>query len=235
MNKYLKICLLIILISAPLTAVFAHESCQDFDFMEGLRSRNIHHRIFSKNELILRKNSNIEHIIKMIEENPAMSTDEDTTKYFAILLLGEYRAAEAIKVLSDNILFKVNLLKQPGFSDDQKTVYAAALALRKIGADVVPYMISNIITSDSKDKRELSTWVILQVLSDLNLSNIPSKKISVYEVQQYVACDTLDLLIEVQKNKFRDKETLGRLSEAQQYCERYKKSTGRVKKAIGGN
>ncbi|NIW41701.1 MAG: hypothetical protein GWN27_14615 [candidate division Zixibacteria bacterium] len=119
-------------------------------------------------------------------------------------------------------------------SDDQKTVYAAALALRKIGSDVVPYMISNIITSDNKDKRELSTWVILQVLSDLNLSNIPSKKISVYEVQQYVACGTFSLLIDIQKNKFRDKETLGRLSEAQQYCERYKKSTGRVKRAIRG-
>ncbi len=233
MNKNLIFYLLIILISTPLTNVFSYESTPDFDYMQGLRSENIHHRIFAKNELIQDKAVTIQETIKMVRNSDASTTDEDTTKYFAILLLGEFRAEKAIKVLSDNILFKVKLSTEFGLKT-QEFMYAAAVALRKIGAPAVPQLISNIQHSDNAENRKLSAALIIEILGDLNESNIPLKKISSYEVKQYVGCETAKLLFQIQMQTYTDQKSSKRFSEALQYCDRYKRSTKRVKNALTG-
>ena len=212
----------------PLTNALSHEPDPEFDYMQGLRSENIHHRIFSKNELIQNKAVIIQETIKMVGFSDAMSTDEDTTKYFAILLLGEYRAEKAIKILSDNLLFQVKLSGEFG-SKTQEYIYAAAVALRKIGAPSVPQLISNIQYSDNAQKRELSAGLTVEILGDLNESNIPIKKISNYEVKQYVGCETAKILFNTQMQIHKDAKSKKRFSEALQYCDRYKNSTQRVK------
>lgn len=88
------------------------------------------------------------------------------SEHSAILLLGEYRATEAVPILAEHLLF----LPKPGRLVatemlETSTYYPCAAALVKIGqpSGVVRLMLRKIALSPQEQERNLAAWVMMKI------------------------------------------------------------------------
>jgi hypothetical protein len=135
----------------------AIENCGN---IEKLSSKNPQERVLTKNQLIQDRQQLIKSLMAMVQKRTQYELYDQTT--LAIELLGNMRAKEAVDILAENITLQPPLVN---FEVPRKEeTFVAAVALVQIGNPAIPAMVRNITTSSDQVKREISTWVIQEIL-----------------------------------------------------------------------
>jgi HEAT repeat protein len=164
---------------------------------------------------------------KIIQELIQVAEDEDDKsikKYYAIELLGKYRAEKAVEVISDYMLVDSPLPYVGDYAIRLLTDHVALKALIKIGMPAIPQMINNILYSDDHEvkKRELSALVIIEILGN-SLGDFKG-----YNEKTFYGCEASRMLFEIHMKAAKDERSKQRLSDALNYCDRYHKVIDRA-------
>lgn len=105
----------------------------------------------------------IRELIELLQNSRAATSEEDSTIHLAMVVLGEWRATEATKVLLDKVDLKLDV--QAGAKRAPGYEYPAAQALINIGGtEVLNAVIARIGEDPSPTRRQLLTWVVYQLV-----------------------------------------------------------------------
>lgn len=127
-----------------------------------LRSEHPQERVAAFKRILSGRKSRIQQLLSIVDD-PEVDNASDGPLYYAITLLGELRAAEAVRSLSARLTY---LPKGPlvvTTAVPSEAYYVAANALRQIGQPSIKPMFLVIRKSDNETERNLAAWVVMQV------------------------------------------------------------------------
>ena len=102
-------------------------------------------------------------LIEIVGKKDLQDTGEWSSFYLAIVLLGEWRAPEAVEVLSRNLVYYQNT--GGFFTTDTRceSPYPAAVALSKIGLPAIQAMDSLVSESADPETRKVAAWTLMKI------------------------------------------------------------------------
>jgi len=185
---------------------------KDIEITDGLFSKKPNIRLSTYESILQHREILIKKLLSILEI-------KDIDKNFrgpyhkAIELLGKYRAKEAVSILANIIEYIPEYYESDEWIRSE-SYYVAACSLTEIGQPSIPAMMSIIRNSTSSKKRDLATWVIVEIegkeqaLNRIEASIIKDdKKQSLIEAKKYIK----NYKIEFGNPKFKEiRETLMR-------------------------
>lgn len=100
-----------------------------------------------------------------VELRQRLTEEIDPTRKAAIFfLIGQYRLEDLAPVLAQNIAFEATNFRSDLQKNPRWSKHPAAHGLFEIGIASVPYMIENLSSSDDRQVRELSAFVLRSVM-----------------------------------------------------------------------
>jgi len=148
-----------VVVSFGLSTLWAHDV--EDKFQAALYSEDPDVRLMAFEHYGARRADAIRQMMSVIESERA-SLEFEGSMHQAIDMLGRYRAAEAVRLLVKHIDFQPENMALDPYAPQQAR-YVAAFALAQIGEPAVAQMNSVILTEQSRERRELAAWVVLQV------------------------------------------------------------------------
>jgi HEAT repeat protein len=138
-----------------------HATSNPEDQLQRLMSPDRQTRQSAHYDILAERKRTIEHLIGILESRPD-DRSFGSSFHFAVVLLGELRATEALMQLN-NLLLYVPDEFEAHRSIPPELRHVAAVALRDIGEPAVGGMLGRISATHDENEGRMAAWVILQI------------------------------------------------------------------------
>ncbi len=135
-----------------------------------LQSANIGQRVKARSRILNERRSLIRSLVVIAGSDDRESYEGttriqnwNTPKHLAILLLGELRAEKGIRILTQNLTYRVTPLVGGVETGALASQFPAARSLAQIGNPAVPAILRILRTTKTPLERQICAWILVEI------------------------------------------------------------------------